>query len=212
MRILLCVLLIVIELASLGAANCGDSGQEEKVQSSEGSNEVSKATSPAPPRPEEMESFDGSVAPSVVELKPTRYAVFKGTLADPKTAWETMIAQAGPMGLMNDEARAWSILPSMPTSSTELDPATPYWPAFTIKDELNPEGELTAYTSPGGKYAMAAHRGPYEKLAETWGRFAGFIFHNANVDMARPALEHYYSDPGTTPPDDLITLLYIPID
>ena len=212
MRILLCALLMVTGLANFAAADCGDCCEDEAVQSSEGSKEVSKATSPALPRPEDMQSFDGSVAPSVVELKPTRYAIFKGTLSDPKAAWETMVAQAPAQGIMNDAARAWSIIPSMPTSSTEMDPATPYWPAFTIKDELNPTGDLTVYTSPGGKYVLAAHRGPYEKLGDTWGKFAGFVFHNANVDMARPALEYYYSDPGSTPPNDLITLLYIPLN
>jgi AraC family transcriptional regulator len=207
MKIQFFAMLLAFALPAFASADCGSCCEEGDPMDTN----VSKATSPAIPEAADMQSFDGSVAPSVVELKPQRYAVFKGTLADPQTAWQTMIAQVAAQGLQNDEARAWSIIPKMPTSAENMDPNTAYWPAFTIKDSLEPSGDLSAYTTPGGKYVMAAHRGPYEKLGETWGKFAAFIFHNANVDLARPALEFYYSDPGKTKPEDVVTLLYIPI-
>jgi AraC family transcriptional regulator len=118
---------------------------------------------------------------------------------------------AGAQGLLGEGSRAWSIIPKMPESATEMDPNTPYWGGFTLADDKQAGGDLEEYTTPGGKYVMAAHRGPYEGLGDTWGKFAGFIFHNGNVDRSRPALEFYYSDPGNTKPEDLITLLYIPL-
>jgi len=69
----------------------------------------------------------------------------------------------------------------------------------TCKVDLRPGGVFL--------YGMKAPDG-----SDTWGKFAGFVFHNANVDMTRPALEFYYSDPGSTNPEDVITLLYIPIN
>jgi len=208
MKIVLIAILIAMALPLVAFADCCDCCCDDDAMAPE----VSKATAPAVPKPEDMQSFNGSVAPSVVELKRQRFAVYKGTLADPPGAWQHVVAAAQPQGIMNENARAWSIIPTMPTSADNMDPNTPYWPAFTISDEMQPSGDLVAYASPGGKYVMAAHRGPYEKLGDTWGKFAAFVFHNANVDRARPALEFYYSDPGNTKPEDLITLLYIPIN
>jgi AraC family transcriptional regulator len=158
-----------------------------------------------------LQSFDGSAAPTAVTLPATRFAVYKATLADPGAAWMKLPGLAGEQGLLGESTRAWSIIPTLP-STNPPDMSLPYLAAFTLADGAHPSGEIEEYTSPGGKYVMAAHRGPYEGLAGTWGRFAGFVFHNANVDSTRPAMEHYFSDPGNTKPEDLVTLLFIPIN
>jgi AraC family transcriptional regulator len=201
-------LAIALALPQLAPADCCCCCAEEEQMEMQ----VSKATAPALPVFEEMQSFDGSVAPTVVELQPTRFAVVKGTLADPAAVWQKAPGLAAAQGLLGESTRAWSIIPEMPQSAESMDPNTPYWGGFTLAEGARPSGELEEYTTPGGKYVMGAHRGPYEGLGDTWGKFAAFVFHNANVDMARPALEFYYSDPGNTKPEDLITLLYIPLN
>jgi AraC family transcriptional regulator len=208
MRNLLMGSLIALALPGLATADCCCCCEDGVAQTTAPAE--SKATSPALPRPEDMQSFDGSSAPHAVQLPATRFAVYNGTLSDPMAAWNGIVPLAAAQGILNDQAKAWSIVPRMPDSE-QMDPNTEYWSGFTIAAEVQPANGLTAYTSPGGKYAMAAHRGPYEGLGETWGKFAGFIGHNANIDYSRPALENYHSDPATTAPADLITLLYIPI-
>jgi AraC family transcriptional regulator len=209
MRNLLFGICLALSLPMLAAADCCCCC-EETVRSTSSSETENKATTPAIPLPEEMQSFDGSTAPYAVSLPATRFAVYKGTLANPMEAWNSIVPLAAAQGILNDQAKAWSIVPRMPASNPPAT-TTEYWSAFTIGDSVQPVNGLAAYTSPGGKYAMAAHRGPYEGLGDTWGKFAAFIGHNANIDPTRPALEHYHSDPSTTAPEDLITLLYIPI-
>jgi AraC family transcriptional regulator len=209
MREVLAGLLLAVLMPLMATADCCCCCETAEAESP-ATEPVSKATAPAIPLPEEMQSFDGSAAPYAVSLPATRFAVYKGSLANPMEAWNSIVPLAAAQGILNDQALAWSIVPRMPDSAPPAA-TTEYWSAFTIGDSVHPANGLSAYTSPGGKYAMAAHRGPYEGLGDTWGKFAAFIGHNANIDPARPALEHYHSDPSTTAPEDLITLLCIPI-
>jgi effector-binding domain-containing protein len=155
-------------------------------------------------------SFDGSTAPDAVTLEAERFVVLKGTLSNPVAAWQTLPGLAGAQGLLNQNTHAWSIVPTMPNMEN-MDPNTPYWAAFTIGPDAQPTGELEVYTSPGGKYVRAVHRGPYEDLGATWEKFARYVLAQGSYDASRPMLENYISDPGTTPAEDLITHLFIPV-
>ena len=158
-----------------------------------------------------MQTFDGSTAPLVVTLAPRPFAIYKGSLADPKGAILKAVGLASSEKLFNGHNEVWSLVPLKQDAATIM-PTMEYWPAVSLDPGQHASGELSDYTTPGGKYMLAANRGAYEQLPQTWARFAAFADHNANVDTARPTMEFYYSDPGTTPPADVVTLLYIPIN
>jgi hypothetical protein len=161
---------------------------------------------------DEARSFDGSTAPEAVILEPARLVIYKATLSDPAAAWTTLPGLAGAQGLLGSDTHAWSVVPTMPDmDDMESMADLPYWAAFTIGADAQPSGELEVYTSPGGKYVEAVHRGPYEKLGETWEKFARHVMGAGHYDASRPMLENYVSDPGNTPQEDLITQLYIPV-
>ena len=70
---------------------------------------------------------------------------------------------------------------------------------------------------PGGKMLRFTHRGPYAQLAVTYGAITewlkqrGMLASEADWDRYMPMWEEYPSDPGTTPPEELLTYIYIPV-
>ena len=65
----------------------------------------------------------------------------------------------------------------------------------------------------GGKYAVARHQGPYQKLNETYELLYGLWLPNSFKRLRdEPALEHYLNDPKTTRPEELLTEILLPIE
>lgn len=63
---------------------------------------------------------------------------------------------------------------------------------------------------PGGDFAVGVHRGPYEKLPESYKwLFGQWLASSGREPANEPAREVYVNDPATTPQADLITLIQI---
>ena len=59
---------------------------------------------------------------------------------------------------------------------------------------------------PGGRYAIAIHKGPYADLHLTWDRlFSAWLPQSGEEAEDRPAVEEYLNNPRDTPPADLMT-------
>lgn len=88
-----------------------------------------------------------------------------------------------------------------------------YDACLTVPPGIKPEGEIQTKVIPGGKYAVFLHRGPYEKLSETytgickgWAPECGLTFRN------EPPFELYLNrDPRRTKPENLRTEIWIPL-
>lgn len=75
--------------------------------------------------------------------------------------------------------------------------------------EANAEG-LGVKRIPGMLVAAAMHRGPYETLGETYRALWEYIGAQGYAP-AGPPVERYYSDPDTTPPQEYLTEVWIPV-
>jgi len=66
---------------------------------------------------------------------------------------------------------------------------------------------------PGAQYATMRYIGPYDQMEPVWSSFTNHIEKNLNRRISEdiPALEIYVNDPETTPPQQLITDLYMPV-
>ena len=65
---------------------------------------------------------------------------------------------------------------------------------------------------PGGEYATLLHKGPYEGLAGAYAElFERWLPGSGRQPGEGPCLEFYLSDPHTTAPADLETLLCLPL-
>jgi AraC family transcriptional regulator len=64
----------------------------------------------------------------------------------------------------------------------------------------------------GGRYAIAAHVGPYSGLGPAWGRFMAAIEAlGLEVDDQRPCFEVYENDPDHVDESRLVTVLHQPV-
>jgi effector-binding domain-containing protein len=79
------------------------------------------------------------------------------------------------------------------------------------------EGPVTVGEVPGGKALRFTHRGPYPKLMQTyeqitaWMKTEGMLGTDADWAKYMPMWEEYLNDPESTPEDDLITHIYVPL-
>lgn len=97
---------------------------------------------------------------------------------------------------------------------------TEFTVALPIAAEVSGDMGDTAVTVsevPGGEALRFVHEGPYPKLAETYGKITDWMKANAmlatEADWAKymPMWEEYVSDPASTPADDLVTHIYVPL-
>jgi AraC family transcriptional regulator len=74
-------------------------------------------------------------------------------------------------------------------------------------------GEVGVQEIAGGEYAVTTHRGPYSTLEQTYHRlFREWVPGCGRELRSSPVFEIYRNDPSVTPPDALVTDIYIPLE
>ena len=74
------------------------------------------------------------------------------------------------------------------------------------------EGDVGVTEVCGGEYATAVHRGPFDRLAETYGWLAlDFMPREGRSMRKAPCVEIYLTPPERTPPAELLTEVLVPI-
>ncbi len=72
--------------------------------------------------------------------------------------------------------------------------------------------EITVEDIPGGAFATTRFVGPYEKLAPVWQELTNYVERTLGKQISEnPAFEVYVNDASETPPNQLITVLYMPV-
>lgn len=102
--------------------------------------------------------------------------------------------------------------------TARFDAASRYWefeaamPIGTLPAEKPEAGQGVGLAeSYAGRVARFVHEGPYDGLAETYAKIAEYMAASGLKGHDRP-WEEYITDPETTPPEELITYIYWPID
>ena len=87
-------------------------------------------------------------------------------------------------------------------SGYQFDAAIPVQPG-----DVEPTGNIKAGLSPAGRAVRLVHIGPYEQTLSSYEKlFAWMAAHG--LSEGRLSWEHYISDPGETPADEIITHIY----
>ncbi len=87
-----------------------------------------------------------------------------------------------------------------------------YDACLVVKKEAKPDGDVGVQTIGGGDYAVAIHRGPYEKLGETYATLCGQWIPTQGREIATaPAFEVYMNNPQKTKPEKLLTEVHVPL-
>jgi AraC family transcriptional regulator len=79
--------------------------------------------------------------------------------------------------------------------------------------DVAPAGEIGTRTIGGDLYATTTHYGSFDRLAETYGWLGGNFMPSAGLIPRRaPAIEIYLNNPETTPPEQLLTDILLPVE
>jgi effector-binding domain-containing protein len=75
---------------------------------------------------------------------------------------------------------------------------------------LAPDSGITAGTSPGGKALKFVHRGSYDAMDTTYEAITNYL-DEKQLEAKDLFIEQYMKDPVTTPEDDLVIEVYVPL-
>lgn len=88
-----------------------------------------------------------------------------------------------------------------------------YDACIVVSEKVQAEGEVGIQVIPAGEYAMTVHHGPYSDLAQTYAQLCGeWIPQQGHELRSAPSLEIYQNDPNKTPPEKLLTEVYVPVE
>ena len=156
---------------------------------------------------------EGSVMEVTTEnLEPRRVAFMRhiGPYQEVGNTWTQMMMWAGPRGLVGPQASAIGVCHDDP----EVTPAAKirYDACVPVGEDFEGEGEVGVQTLAGGSYAKATHKGPYEKLGDSYARLLGEELPKQGLEpRSAPCLEIYLNDPRSTAPEELLTAIYVPV-
>lgn len=149
-----------------------------------------------------------------IDTLPTRRLLaveHRGAYMGIGAAFEKLYATAFSQGLFRPDAVSLAIFYHDP-SATPVEQLRSQ-ACLGAPDTLTtaPEGcELV--TLEGGEHAIGIHRGPYQRLHEsyTW-LFGQWLPSSGRQPADRPSFEIYVNDPRSTPPEQLITHICLPL-
>jgi AraC family transcriptional regulator len=88
-----------------------------------------------------------------------------------------------------------------------------YDACVTVDNTFQPEGEVGVQVIPGGDYARVTHTGPYTRFNETYSRIMGqWLPRSGRHLRSSPCFEVYLNSPEDTPPDELLTDIFVPLE
>lgn len=145
-------------------------------------------------------------------VKPMQVAFVRhtGPYNECKKAWDSLCEWAAPKELLQKEAKYLGVGHDDP-QVTPPDKIR-YDACITVDDSVKAEGNVGIQTVGGGNYAVTTHQGPYENLEATYAELMGKWLPQSGQQMGdNLCFEMYLNDPEQTPPDELLTAIYISI-
>ena len=82
--------------------------------------------------------------------------------------------------------------------------------AMAVSPEARVTPPLKKASFPGQKVIALMRKGPYDTVGESYELLFGIIAEKG-YEGNGPAIERYFSDPATTPPQDILTEILIPV-
>jgi AraC family transcriptional regulator len=138
------------------------------------------------------------------------FARHVGSYDEVGSAWQRLMSWAGRSGLLGPATLTVGIVHDDP----EVTPPDKmgYDAAIPIDDRIKTDPDIGSQQLDPGRYAVGTHRGPYNRIGDTYARICGEWLPGSGRELsAAPSLEFYRNSPMTAAPEDLITDIYLPI-
>ena len=123
-------------------------------------------------------------------------------------AWDRLMMWAGRRGVFRGAPTLFGIVHDDP----EITPPERmrYDAAIAVTDDIAAENDIGIQSVGGERYVVVTHRGPYETIGDTYAHLCGEWLPGSGAELLHaPTLEFYRNSPKSTPPDDLITDVYM---
>lgn len=148
----------------------------------------------------------------VKELAPMRIVCVRhvGPYNEVGAASSRFMSWAGRRGLLGPGMKMIGIVHDDP----EVTPADKirYDAAVVVTRPVQPEGDFGVTELAGGTYAVFTHKGPYEETDKTYRKiFGGWLPASGRQLRDAPAFEQYLNSPRDTRPENLVTLIHVPL-
>lgn len=148
----------------------------------------------------------------IERVEPMRVAFMRhvGPYSEVGQLWQRFCGWVGMHGLFGPNTKLLGLCHDDP----EVTPPDKirYDACVVVDESVLPEGDVGVQEIAGGEYAVTTHSGPYEKLSETYGALCGqWLPANNREPAAAPCFEVYRNDPSTTPPEELLTDIHVPV-
>jgi AraC family transcriptional regulator len=156
---------------------------------------------------------DGPILEVRIEsIEPMRVAFIRhvGCYEEIGTTWERFMQWAARKGMLRPGQIALGIVHDDPvvTPSDRIR----YDACLVVCEDFQGSGDVGVQQISGGEYAIITHKGPHERLGETYDRFFGTWVPDSGRELRwEPAFEVYRNSPQDTRPDDLLTYIYVPL-
>ena len=84
---------------------------------------------------------------------------------------------------------------------------------FTVSSPAQPRGEIGVKEIPGGKYLIFRYKGPYANLGAVYDTIYGHWIPQGGYTVSNSrGYESYLNSPESTPPEELLTEICIPVE
>lgn len=156
----------------------------------------------------------GMIKPEMIQMtdQPVLFVRRVGSYQNtPADAWNTLMTFAKKHHPKLAEARKFSIGLDDP-SITEHEKLR-FDACLTASEDVVGKGDVGRQTLKGGKYAVFLHRGPYEKLNDTFDAIFQDWYPSHKDEVAElPCLcEHLNMELMESSPEELLTKIYVPL-
>jgi AraC family transcriptional regulator len=153
------------------------------------------------------------ITPEIRQRPATTVAFVRHTGPYPTVgaARQKLCAFAGPRQLLGPETAFIGIGRDDPklTVSEQLR----YDACISLDRDLTPSGEIGVQVIPGGRFAVFLHLGPYESFSTTYDAiYRDWLPQSGELLCNEPAFDLYLNTPDNTPPADLRTEIWLPLE
>ncbi len=150
-----------------------------------------------------------------IEVKtctPLRVAFIRhiGPYHECKPAWNKLYAWAWAKRLLNDASNYIGICHDDPQITPE--DKIRYDACITVDGSIEAEGEIGIQMIEGGEYAVTLHKGPHERIENTYAELMGeWLLASGRELRELPAFEVYKNSPDEVSQEELLTEIYLPL-
>jgi effector-binding domain-containing protein len=172
------------------------------------------ATQPPPATPGEKAAPAAPASDAFgdeVTLTPKTLVLVKGT-ATWDSAFDTLVKAFKTVKAFTEREKLNITGSFMTIYTTTDDTGFQFQAGVPVEGEPKapPQGEISIGTSPGGRALKFVHRGSYDAMDATYDAITNLL-DEKKLDAKDLFIEQYVTDPLTSPPDNLVIEVFVPV-